>query len=226
MPQLTEHLQQQLRQILERDGRTILNTPKRLEALLREHCPENDSEIKLLMAAFAQGVPEKLMRAAPGVPPEVTYAKLTNSLQHNLALNPETARRAVDAWAEALGLKLVPATAMTSTTEPTPIATSNGAERSEDPLKNVHIEFKIDRDGKAVPYIPGHEPSRYKVEFHRGRIGGLALAAVIIYQSRRILSADTLQPVFEIYRDHAGFLWLVAVVIIFLSLFSVKKRFD
>jgi hypothetical protein len=197
-----------------------------LESTLREHCPESDSEIRLLMAALAQGVPEKLMRRAPGVPPEVTYAKLTNSLQHNLALNQETARRAVDSWAVALGLKPAAAIYPAPANGQTQTATSTGTAQPEDPLKNVHIEIKIDRDGKAVPYIPGHEPSRYKVEFHSDRIGRLLLAAVIIFQGWRILSADTSQALFDAYRDHTGYFWIAVVAITFLSLFSVRKRFD
>lgn len=96
---------QTLARIIAQHGRGILDSPKRIEALLRDLCGAHRREINILVGALEERVAADLMRAQQkSVPREVLLAQLTKRLQDHLAYTPEAARWAVDSWAVALGV--------------------------------------------------------------------------------------------------------------------------
>ncbi|MEJ7616941.1 MAG: hypothetical protein WKF30_08280 [Pyrinomonadaceae bacterium] len=95
---------QTLARIVARHGRKIYDSPRRLEALLRDLCGAHRREINVLVGALEERVAADLMRSGNSVPREVVLAQLVKRLRDNLAYTPEAARWAVDSWAVALGV--------------------------------------------------------------------------------------------------------------------------
>jgi len=93
-----------LTRLIAKYGRGICDSPKRLEALLRDLCGSHRREINILIGALEERVATDLIRTGKSVPRDVLLAKLANRLQDNRAYMPEAASWAVDCWAVALGI--------------------------------------------------------------------------------------------------------------------------
>ena len=93
-----------LTRLIAKYGRGVCDSPKRVEALLRDLCGSHRREINILIGALEEHVAMDLIRTGKSVPRDVLLAKLANRLQHNRAYTPEAANWAVDGWAVALGI--------------------------------------------------------------------------------------------------------------------------
>ncbi len=93
-----------LTRIIAQHGRGICDSPKRLEALLRDLCGAHKREINILVGALEERVAADLMRGGKSMPREVLLVQLAQRLQDNLAYTLPAARWAVEAWAVALGV--------------------------------------------------------------------------------------------------------------------------
>ncbi|MDQ3255978.1 MAG: hypothetical protein M3R15_19120, partial [Acidobacteriota bacterium] len=93
-----------LTRLIAKHGRGICDSPKRIEALLRDLCGSHRREINILIGALEERVATDLIRTGKSVPRDVLLAKLANRLQDNRAYTPEAASWAVDCWAVALGI--------------------------------------------------------------------------------------------------------------------------
>ncbi|MEX1021238.1 MAG: SH3 domain-containing protein [Litorilinea sp.] len=94
-----------LAKIIEQYGDELIGDPRRTEALLNDLCGKYTREIFVLVQAQRRRVPREL-RDAPGwMPLGTTISRLTQNLENQLALTPEAAAWAVDAWTLALGLR-------------------------------------------------------------------------------------------------------------------------
>ncbi len=93
-----------LTRLIAKHGRGICDSPKRIEALLRDLCGSHRREINILIGALEERVATDLIRTGKSVPRDVLLAKLANRLQDNRAYTPEAASWAVDGWAVALGI--------------------------------------------------------------------------------------------------------------------------
>lgn len=93
-----------LARIISENGRAICDTPKRVEALLRDLCGAHRREINIIVGALEERVAADLMSAGNSVPREVLLARLAARLRDNLAYTPEAARWGVETWAFALGI--------------------------------------------------------------------------------------------------------------------------
>ena len=93
-----------LARIIAEDGREICDSPKRVEALLRDLCGAHRREINIIVGALEERVAADLMAAGSSVPKEVLLARLAARLRDNLAYTPEAARWGVETWAFALGI--------------------------------------------------------------------------------------------------------------------------
>lgn len=93
-----------LTRIIAKHGRAICDSPKRLEALLRDLCGADRREVNILVGAMEERVAADLLRAGASVPREVMLAQLIARLENDLAYTQEAARWAVDSWAVALGV--------------------------------------------------------------------------------------------------------------------------
>lgn len=92
-----------LKRIIDEHGRAIIDTPKRVEALLRDLSPAHRREVNILAGALEERVAAELTRVAADSR-ERSLARLTRRLQDDLAYTSEAARWAVDSWAFALGV--------------------------------------------------------------------------------------------------------------------------
>lgn len=116
-------------------GRSVLDDPRRFEALLRDLCGEHRREVSLLVSALKERVPADLLAASNGVPNSIIIAQLAQRLHDNLGLAEPFAQWSVETWALALGVvtekdltppvkrrtrKTTTATAAPKTSNPTP----------------------------------------------------------------------------------------------------------
>jgi hypothetical protein len=92
-----------LSRIILEHGRAICDTPKRIEALLRDLCGAHRREINIIIGALEERVAADLLAARGTVPREALLARLAARLRDNLAYTPEAARWGVETWAVALG---------------------------------------------------------------------------------------------------------------------------
>jgi len=86
-------------------GRALCREPQRVEAMLRDLCPEHKREIFLLVSALKEQIVPDLMSvqigAVGGVPEEIIVSRSRRKLADNLGLNEESATWAVDSWLQA-----------------------------------------------------------------------------------------------------------------------------
>jgi hypothetical protein len=92
-----------LTRIISEHGRGICDTPKRVEALLRDLCGAHRREINIIIGALEERVAADLLAAGGTMPRDVLLARLAARLRDNLAYTPEAARWGVETWAVALG---------------------------------------------------------------------------------------------------------------------------
>lgn len=92
-----------LSRIILEHGRGICDSPKRVEALLRDLCGAHRREINIIIGALEERVAAELLAARGTVPRDVLLARLAARLRDNLAYTPEAARWGVETWAVALG---------------------------------------------------------------------------------------------------------------------------
>jgi hypothetical protein len=100
---------QKLKELIETYGVALCDDPKRCEALLRDLSGEARREISVLVSALREGVASDLLSFYKSTPREVLLSRLTRQLHDSLALTEEAARWAVEAWAEALGIRVTSA---------------------------------------------------------------------------------------------------------------------
>ena len=95
---------QKLREIIQRHGRSIIQSPRRCENLLRDYCGEFRREISVLTMALEEHAVADMLAAPASVPRKVLLARLTQRLCDNLALSEAAARWSIESWALALGV--------------------------------------------------------------------------------------------------------------------------
>ena len=98
---------EKLRQILEKNGDSILQDPDRVEGLLRDHCGSYRKEISALVGALNERVPVELKGSwQSAMSPEAMRARMVKRMEDNRGLAPNVAEWAVDTWSYALGIGL------------------------------------------------------------------------------------------------------------------------
>jgi hypothetical protein len=95
---------QTLSRIILKHGRGICETPRRVEALLRDLSGAHRREINIIVGALEERVAADLLAAGRTVPRDVLLARLAARLRDNLAYTHEAARWGVETWALALGI--------------------------------------------------------------------------------------------------------------------------
>jgi hypothetical protein len=95
---------QTLSRIIAKHGTGICETPKRVEAILRDLCGDQRREINIIMGALEERVAADLTAGGNSLPRDVLFARLEARLRDNLAYTPEAARWGVETWAVALGV--------------------------------------------------------------------------------------------------------------------------
>jgi len=93
-----------LKDLIQRYGTSVAQDPSRCEGLLRDTCGTCTREIFVLVSAIRQHVPLDLLAPHHNLPLSLMKGFMIKRLQDELGLSDESARWAVETWAEALGL--------------------------------------------------------------------------------------------------------------------------
>ncbi|HEX8246707.1 MAG TPA: pectinesterase family protein [Pyrinomonadaceae bacterium] len=102
---MNELPRRKLLEIVAKHGRSIIENPRRLEGLLRDHCGEYRREISVLVMAVEEHAVLDMLAAASGsLPRKVLLARLAQRLCDNLALSAAAALWSIESWALALGI--------------------------------------------------------------------------------------------------------------------------
>jgi hypothetical protein len=92
-------------QLSETYGRALCREPQRVEAMLRDLCPEHKREVFLLVSALREQIVPDLMSVqvgtVGGVPEEVIVSRSRRKLADNLGFTEESSAWAVDSWLQA-----------------------------------------------------------------------------------------------------------------------------
>src|SRR5579863_8082867 len=98
---------EKLKELVLKNGDSLLQDPDRCEGLLKDHCGSHRREISALVGALEERVPMELKSSwQTAMTPEAMRARLVQRLEENRGLAPDVANWAVDAWSYALGVGL------------------------------------------------------------------------------------------------------------------------
>ena len=98
---------EKLKELVDKNGESLLQDPDRCEGLLKDHCGSHRREISALVGALEERVPLELKSSwQTAMTPEAMRARLVQRLEENRGLAPDVANWAVDAWSYALGVGL------------------------------------------------------------------------------------------------------------------------
>jgi hypothetical protein len=92
-----------LRDLLHRYGEELIDDPRRCAALLRDLCPQSNWQVRVLVDALKERVPQELGGSPSPTLTLVKSQQLVRRLETDLALTQEAARWAVESWALAIG---------------------------------------------------------------------------------------------------------------------------
>jgi hypothetical protein len=98
---------EKLKELVEKNGESLIQDPDRCEGLLKDHCGSHRREISALVGALEERIPLELKSSwQSAMTPEAMRARLVQRLEENRGLAPDVANWAVDAWSYALGVGL------------------------------------------------------------------------------------------------------------------------
>jgi hypothetical protein len=103
----TEVPREKLKELMEKNGDSLLQDRDRCEGLLKDYCGGHRREISAIVGALEERVPLELKSSwQTAMTPEAMRARLVQRLEDNRGLAPEIANYAVDTWSYALGVGL------------------------------------------------------------------------------------------------------------------------
>src|SRR5271167_3758122 len=103
----TEMPREKLKELMEKNGDSLLQDRDRCEGLLKDYCAGHRREISALVGALEERVPLELRSSwQTAMTPEAMRARLVQRLEDNRGLAPEIANYAVETWSYALGVNL------------------------------------------------------------------------------------------------------------------------
>ncbi|MCA1556319.1 MAG: hypothetical protein LC747_06475 [Acidobacteria bacterium] len=153
-----------LSRIIAEHGRGICDSPKRVEALLRDLCGAHRREINIIIGALEERVAADLIMAGNSVPREVLLARLAARLRDNLAYTPEAARWGVETWAVALGILSEAELEERARTEAAEAGRSNAQPTVQDPkppsAKPASTSSQTPQPKRGTTYTPPQQPSQ------------------------------------------------------------------
>jgi len=92
-----------LQEILTSYNLSIIEDPKRIKALLKDHCKgEHSLEINVIIIALEEGIPQEILRSNSGIPKTILKTKLKTILLENTYLSEDLVIWAIDSWMMAL----------------------------------------------------------------------------------------------------------------------------
>jgi formylglycine-generating enzyme required for sulfatase activity len=95
-----------LKKLLEQKGFGILSDPKLLKANLLDLCPQENTEINLLLIALQENIPQELKNHTNSVLGDVVILQMAKRLESNYCIEKSKAYLTVESWAYALNLTI------------------------------------------------------------------------------------------------------------------------
>nr|WP_320160824.1 HEAT repeat domain-containing protein [uncultured Methanoregula sp.] len=156
-----------LKDLVQRYGTSLAQDPFRCEALLRDTCGTCSREIFVIVSAVRQHVPIDLLAPRHNLPLSLMKGFMMKRLQDELGLSDESARWAVETWAEALDLT---DTSLEENTDQdgSPQAVLSQGSRNKEP---VSLSDPAQRQRWASALESGELASRLSVIDELGRTG-------------------------------------------------------
>jgi hypothetical protein len=96
---------EKLCEIVKIHGETIIENPKRLQALLTDYCHGgNKPEINAIISSLEEKIPQDILKSKNGVPLNILIPKLKKRLNENTYYSEDLITWSIDAWVSALNV--------------------------------------------------------------------------------------------------------------------------
>jgi F-box protein 11 len=136
---MNQQVRQKLIALFEKDNQELLANYRKLSGLLFDHCPIDRKEIRAILTAFEEHIPEELIKGRNEPSKEMMVTRLTQKLLEASPMSDEAARWVVETWA--LALKVVSNSDLVKKQEIKPMET---------PVKKVDLSPVMTAEGPAL----------------------------------------------------------------------------
>jgi hypothetical protein len=172
----TEAPREKLRELMEKNGDSLLQDRDRCEGLLKDYCGGHRREISALVGALEERVPLELKGSwQTAMTPEAMRARLVQRLEDNRGLAPEIANYAVDTWSYALGVGLGRSS---DRVQDVPAASVNGMATGASAAERAAADRPAGSLPAAAPMVPPVVVKAGMSNQNKAVVGGVGLLAV------------------------------------------------
>jgi hypothetical protein len=162
----TEVPREKLKELVEKNGDSLLQDRDRCEGLLKDYCGSHRREISAIVGAMEERVPLELKSSwQTAMTPEAMRARLVQRLEENRGLAPEIANYAVETWSYALGVNLGRSSDRVPDGVPAPPVPLTPEQRAA-----------ADRSGGVPPVVPPNNTGKLSNQ-NKAIVGGVGLLA-------------------------------------------------
>jgi hypothetical protein len=171
----TEAPREKLKELMEKNGDSLLQDRDRCEGLLKDYCGGHRREISAIVGALEERVPLELKSSwQTAMTPEAMRARLVQRLEDNRGLAPEIANYAVDTWSYALGVGLGRSS---DRVQDVPAAYVNGSATGASAAERAAAD-RARSVAAAVPVVPPVVVKTAMSNQNKAVVGGVGLLAV------------------------------------------------
>ncbi|GEM_PF-3648411 len=122
---MDDNVRAALVELVHSEGEAFFDDAERVESRLRERAGDHPEDIEVLVVAVRAGVVTELLDVKPGLF-DIAVGHLTSRMVRLYGTDPDASRRAVEAWAEAIGAESQPEPEPESEPEPPVLVTDDG----------------------------------------------------------------------------------------------------
>ena len=172
----TEVPREKLKELMEKNGDSLLQDRDRCEGLLKDYCGGHRREISAIVGALEERVPLELKSSwQTAMTPEAMRARLVQRLEDNRGLAPEIANYAVDTWSYALGVGLGRSS---DRVQNVPAAYGNGLVTEASAAERAAADRPAGSQPAAAPVVPPVVAKAAMSRQNKAVAGGIGLLAV------------------------------------------------
>jgi hypothetical protein len=172
----TEVPREKLKELLEKNGDSLLQDRDRCEGLLKDYCGGHRREISAIVGALEERVPLELKSSwQTAMTPEAMRARLVQRLEDNRGLAPEIANYAVDTWSYALGVGLGRSS---DRVQDVPAAYGNGLATGASAAERAAADRPAGSQPAATAVMPPVAAKAAMSRQNKAVMGGIGLLAV------------------------------------------------
>jgi hypothetical protein len=172
----TEVPREKLKELMEKNGDSLLQDRDRCEGLLKDYCGGHRREISAIVGALEERVPLELKSSwQTAMTPEAMRARLVQRLEDNRGLAPEIANYAVDTWSYALGVGLGRSS---DRVQDVPAPYVNGVATGASAAERAAADRPAGSPSAAAPVVPPVVVKAGMSNQNKAVVGGAGLLAV------------------------------------------------